>query len=449
MADNSARRVRAPAKEIFGWAMFDFANSAYTTVIITVVYAVVFTNVIVGDAPDYKLGNWYWTVALAASFILVVITAPIFGAIMDFSASKKKFLFGSYMITVIGSCLLYFATPGAHILAICLIIISNFGFATGENFASSFLPDLGPPEDQGKISGWAWGLGYFGGLISTAVVVFLIVPKGGEIPANFPALRWVGPFTGLFFLIAAIPTFLFLKEHGVAKKLAPGENVLTIGFKRLAKTMGEMTSFRDLMVFLIAVFFSWAGLNIVISFAFIYGAQVIGWSDGTKVIMFVITQLTAAGGAFLFGWLQDRIGGKVAFNLTLGLWIVAVGMIWGTPQVTEMLNGAFGTTWKAESVFLFVGSLAGLGLGATQSASRAIVGTFAPESKSAEFFGFWGQSGKLAAAFGVLGLGWLQTKFGLQNAILFCAVLFALALIANSFVNEKRGIQTALDHEGE
>ena len=430
--------------------MFDFANSSYTTVIITVAFANVFTKVIVGDAPDYKEGNFLWSLALTISYLIVVVTAPLFGAIMDFTAAKKKFLFGSYLTTVIGSFLLFFANPEYKWLAVVLIIISNIGFATGENFVSSFLTGLGPPEAQGRISGAAWALGYFGGLICTALIIFtLIEPGGGYIAKNYDNLRLIGPATGLFFLLSAIPTFLWLKERGKAQTLPRGESLIGIGFKRLEKTMRELPDFRDLMVFLISVFFSWAGLNIVISFAFIYGEQVIKWSGQAQIFMFIITQFTAAGGAFLFGIIQDKLGAKKTFNITLVLWIVSVFLIWGAGDVTGILNNLFGTTWKTETVFLFIGCLAGLGLGSTQSASRAMVGIFSPESKAAEFFGFWGLSGKLAAAVGIFGLGGLQAFFGLKNAILVCAVFFFLALVANMLVNEERGMKAAREHEGE
>lgn len=443
---------RAPKKEIFGWAMFDFANSAYTTVIITVIFAIIFPKFIVGpDDPtastlEYTNGNWLWTVAQIIGFALVVLTAPIFGAIMDYSASKKKFLFASYLLTVIATAALYFVTPGGYILGIALVALSLFGFATGENFVSSFLTDLGPPEDLGKISGMAWGLGYFGGLISTVLVGAFT----GEMEiSNMENLLFVGPITGTFFLIAAIPTFLWVKERGRAKELPQGESYITIGFKRLSTTMKEITDFRDLVVFLVSVFFAMAGLAIVIAFAFIYGDQVIHWEGSTLKYMFIITQITAAAGAVLFGYIQDRIGAKITFNLTLILWIVTVIFIWATNDLTAFLNNVLGTSWEPQYVFLVVGSLAGLGLGSTQSASRAIVGIFSPESKSAEFFGFWGLSGKLAAIVGLLAVGALQLWLGLRTAVLICSLFFLLALIANMFVNEKRGMKAAKDHEGE
>lgn len=428
---------RAPAREIFGWAMFDFANSSYTTVIITVVYATVFPKLIVGDATR---GNLLWSIVLSSSYALVVLTAPLFGAIMDFSKSKKRFLMVSWLVTVVATAALGLAGPGQVGLAMTLLFISNFGFASGESFASSFLPDLGPPEALGRISGMAWGLGYFGGLIATAAVLFGL----GEASAdNLTALHGIGPVTAAFFFFGAIPTFVFLKERGEGQVLPPGETYLSIGVRQIRSSIQNMRAFRDLLVFLASLFFSQAGLSVVIAFAFIYGDQVIDWAPKTMMMMFVITQFTAAFGAFLFGFVQDRIGARNAYALTMVLWIVAATLIYATPQLTVALNSTFGTNYAAEHVFLGVGSLAGTGLGAAQSSGRALVGLFAPPSKAGEVFGLWGVMGKMAAIFGLLGFGALQTGLGLQNAILFCAVLFTAALGVAFFVDEARGRETA------
>ncbi len=427
--------------------MFDFANSSYTTVIITVVYAVIFSELIVGaDLPgEFRTGNLLWSVALSVSYGLVVLTGPVFGAIMDFRAAKKKFLFASYILTTLATALLYFAGPGDFVLAMILVILSNFGFASGESFVSSFLPDLGPPEEYGRISGYAWGLGYFGGLLSVVLVTFLGPLEAG----NFGSLRLVGPMTAAFFLVAAVPTFLWVRERGIARPLPAGETHAGIGFRRLRRTIVEIRDFRDLVVFLVAVFFAMAGLSIVISFAFIYGNQVIRWSETSRTVMFVLTQFTAAGGALLFGFIQDRIGARRTFNITLALWILTVLLIWGTPEVTSALNAILGTSWEEQGVFLVIGCFAGMGLGSTQSASRAIVGLFCPESKAGEFFGFWGLSGKLASIVGILTLGLLQSAFGLHNAILVCAAFFLVAFVVNLIVDEQRGRRAAEKHEGE
>ncbi len=434
---------RAPAREIFGWAMFDFANSSYTTVIITVAFSVLFPKLIVGDE---RQGNFLWSAALSTSLLLVALSGPVLGSVMDFSAAKKKFLFASYLLTVAATAALYFVTPGAVALCFFLIVLSNYGFAVGENFTSSFLPDLGPPEDLGKISGMAWGVGYLGGLLSTALVFLLTTPHDAS---NLEGVRLIGPLTGGFFLLAGIPTFLLLKERGTARVLPPGESYLGAGMRRMGRTLRGLRSFRDLIVFLCSFFFAYAGLSIVISFAFIYGDQVIRWSSSSQAAMFVLTNISAAVGAWIFGFIQDRLGDKRTYNITLVIWMVAVVLLWGAPGLTDWLNAALGTQWKTESVFLAVGALAGLCLGSTQSAARAMVGVFSPESKAGEFYGFWGLFGKLSAIFGLMSLGFLQIQLGLKGSILLCVVFFFCALVISLFVNEKRGKEVARQYAGE
>ncbi|MBP7737597.1 MAG: MFS transporter [Spirochaetes bacterium] len=441
-----ATAQRAPGKEIFGWAMFDFANSSYTTVIITVVFCVIFPKLIVGDAPEFRLGNLLWSASLSISYLVVLLSAPLFGAIMDYTAAKKKFLFGSYVLTIVATAGLYFVSPGSVALAMVLIILSNIGFSYSESFVSSFLPGLGPPEDLGKISGYAWGLGYFGGLSSTAMVLFGL---GALTMENFPNLRLVGPITGAFFLVAAIPTFLWVKERGAARALPAGDNYFTLGFKRLKKTFVDIRDYRDLIILLASFFFAYAGLSIVISFAFIYGDQVIKWTGLVQMIMFILTQLTAAGGALLFGFFQDRWGAKGTLVSTLVLWVASVTMIYGVEPLTGFLNGLLGTSWEVQHVFLVIGSLAGMGLGATQSACRAMVGLFSPDTKSGEFYGLWNLTGKLAAIVGLMGIGILQHSFGMKNAILACSVFFFIAIVIALFVNIERGKASAAEHAGE
>lgn len=436
----------APKREIFGWAMFDFANSSYTTVIVTVVFSVIFPRLVVGDGPDYALGNFLWSLALSVSYGLVVLTAPILGAMMDFRAAKKRFLFGSYALTVLATALLYFVSPGAIWVGMLLVIVSNYGFAVGESFTSSFLPDLGPTEHLGRISGFAWGLGYVGGIACTWLVLTLIGPQTLE---NFERLRLVGPLTAAFFMLAAIPTFLFLKERGTAQALPPGESLLGVGFRRLLATARSLRGFRDLSIFFVAFFFSMAGLSIVISFSFIYGDQVIRWSAKSQMLMFVITNLTATIGAVGFGFLQERWGNLRTFNLTLGFWVLAIAGIYATPTIAARLNALLGTHWSAEQVFLGMGSLAGLCIGATQSASRTLVAVFSPDRKSAEFFGFWGLFGKLASIFGLLSLGLLQAKLGLKPSILLCSLFFFVAMLLTLLVREQRGRAAALAYTGE
>ena len=430
----------APKREIFGWAMFDFANQGYTLLIITVIYGDLFTRIIVGDAPDYRLGNLLWSVALAVSYLMVVVANPVCGAIMDYTASRKRFLWVSYCLTVSATALLYFVEPGWIIPAMLLIIISNFAYAIGEGFIASFLPDLGPRKSLGWISGLGWGLGYIGGLIATAFTLFFL----GDVSAeNYEIIRWVGPFAAAFFLIAAIPTFVWLRERGQRRSRPAEIPLLHLGAQRIQQTWKEMHHFQDLRHLLVSIFFAMSGIYIIIAFSFIYGSQVIGWDDHVRVLMFITVQITAAVGAIGFGWLQTKMSTKITYMMTLSLWLVAILAIWQTPTLTALSHRLFAVEWQAQYLFLVAGVLAGLSLGASQSAGRALVGVLTPRTKAAEFFGFWGMSAKLAAVFGIFGLGVLQWAFGLADAILFCLVLFVLALVTVIPLNEARGEDVA------
>ena len=423
---------RARFREIFGWAMFDFANQAYTLLIITVIFGDLFTRVIVGDASnDYRLGNLLWSIALALSYLAVVITAPVAGAVMDFTQARKRFLFASYVLTVVSTTLLYFVAPGYIWLGMALIVVSNFAYAIGESFIASFLTDLGPRDALGWISGFGWALGYVGGLVATVFALLLL----GEVSLeNFERIRWVGPFAGVFFLVAALPTFIWLRDRGRQRRLAGDpRRYWVMGYRRVRQTLSDLAAFRDLSILMISVFFAMAGIYIVISFTFIYGAQVIGWDESVRVTMFVLVQITAALGALGFGFLQDKLGARRVYLATLALWVVAVTLIFATPWLGRWLP------YQTQHVFLVVGCVAGLCLGSAQSAGRALVGVLAPSKRVGELFGFWGLAGKLAAIVGILGLGLLQWAVGLHAAILFCAVLFALAFVSVLFLDEDRG----------
>lgn len=439
-------RTRAPKREIFGWAMFDFANQAYTLLIITVVFGDLFTRVIVGnDGSDYRLGNFLWSLALSTSYLMVVACSPIAGAIMDYTASKKRFLFASYVLTVAATAALYFVAPGYALLGVLLLIVSNFAYSIGEAFIASFLPDLGPPEDLGKISGFGWALGYVGGMAS-AVFVLLVL---GEVSAeNFERIRWVGPWAAAFFLVTAIPTFLWVRERGVPRRLPPGRGYAAVGIARVRETLRDLKVHRDLATLLLSTFFAMSGIYIIITYAFIYGAQVIGWEERIRTLMFIIVQITAAVGALGFGFIQDRLGARRTYRITLLMWMIAIALIYLTPQLADRLSALLGRPVQAQHLFLVVGCVAGLSLGSCQSATRTLVGLFSPLSRAAEYFGFWGLSMKLAGVVGLLGIGLLQAAFGLHRAVLFCILLFAAAFVISRGIDEARGRRIADSHPG-
>lgn len=428
---------KAPRREVFGWAMFDFANQAYTLLIITVIYGELFTTVIVGEVGgDYRLGNLLWSTALALSFLAVVVSAPACGAVMDYAAVKKRFLWASYVTTVVTTAALYLVEPGYIVLGFALIALSNYAYSMGESFIAGFLPDIAASHEMGRVSGMGWSLGYLGGLCATFFTVLVLGEASAE---NFERIRWVGPFAAAFFLVCAIPTFLWLRERGTPSKLTPGCGYVRVGFRRVFQTLHSLGKLREMAVFMVSLLLAMSALVIVLSYAFIYGAQVIGWDEPVRMIMFITTQIAAALGAVVFGLLQDRLGAKRTYMFTLLIWIVAILLIWSTPMLTEWLNGALGLDWQAQYVFLVAGCCAGLALGSCQSAGRTLVGIFSPPGRAAEFFGFWGLATKLAGAFGLIAVGAFQALFGLHGAILICAVLFAAAFLVGLKVDECRG----------
>ena len=444
MSKHNNTKKKIINKEIFAWCMFDFANSSYTTVIITVLFGPIFTKLIVPNSNlsnDYALGNKLWAIGLAISYLLVVLLGPVFGTMSDKSPIKKKLLFYSYISCVILTSLLWFVSiPKFYIFAFILLIFSNFAFALGENICSSFLPFLGTKETLGKISGYAWAIGYFGGITSVLIVRAIV---GETNINNIENLRLVGPLTGLFFLIAGIPTFLYLKEPVIIYEKIKLKELLKSTYKEFLQTFSILKDYKDLSIFFISLFFAISGLSIVISFTFIYGNQEIGLSIFEEAITFLLTNLTASLGAFIFGIIQDKKGPIYTFISTLFLWVITILALYFVKNINYNFNLFFNTNFTVQSFFICIGGIAGLGLGATQSAGRAIVGIFAPEKRAGEFYGFWGVSGKLASAFGLLVLAYLQIIFGLHNAILVMVLFFVLSIFFCFMVNEKRAITLA------
>jgi UMF1 family MFS transporter len=431
---------KASRREIFGWCMFDFANQAYTLLIITVIFGDLYTRVIVGDAPDYRLGNLMWSLALSLSYLLVVVSAPLLGAIMDHARAKKRMLFASYLLTVASTALLYYVAPGHLWLGFALIVVSNTAYSAGESFIASFLPFLGERDELGRISGLGWALGYAGGLFSAGFVLIFLGEASAE---NFERMRWVGPFAAVFFFLAAIPTFIWLREPAVGERQPLRIAMACSAYRRLVHTVRSVSEFPDLAWLFLSILFAMAGVYVIVAFSFIYGAQVVGWTESTRNLMFVVVQITALLGAVLFGAVQGWLGGRLTYALTLLLWIAAILAIYFVEPMTAALNAGLGLSLRAEQVFPFAGLLSGLSLGSSQSVGRALVGMFAPERRAAELFGFWGLFSKLAAIFGIFGVGLLQWLLGLQGAVLFCILLFVLALLPLARIDEARGVRAA------
>lgn len=383
-------------REIFGWAMYDFANSSYTTVVITVIYGSFFTGHIVPEG--YAKDSW-WAAAIVASTVLAMVLSPLVGALCDYSGHKKRYLAYASITCALATMGLVFVQPGNVWLALALLIISNAGFMIGESFCASFLPELSTPKNMAVISGLGWGLGYFGGLLSLVLVMLIVsADEGSALAAYQDQNRWAMVFIGIFYLISALPTFLLVKKRD---KPAPGFEGASIGklmkqgLKELGESFGLARRYKALFQFLMVFAVYMAGLEVVIKFIGIYAKQEIKLSQDDLVTMFLIIQISAALGAVGFGFLETRLGAKRSVLLALLGWIGAALAIIFLQDLAEL----FGTTQRI--LFFVVALLAGSGIGSIQSSSRTVVGLLSPPERSAQMFGFWGMFSRLAIILGM------------------------------------------------
>ncbi|MFL6196251.1 MAG: MFS transporter [Thermoanaerobaculia bacterium] len=421
-AERPAAVPPATWREVWAWAMFDFANSSYTTVIVSVAFGIYFTRLV---APAGR-GDSLWGLAILFGNLFVLLLSPVIGAVADDSGRKKLFLAFTYATCVLGTALLWFVTPGRVGLGLALFVLSFVGFSFGENLAGAFLPEISTPANVGRVSGFGWGLGYFGGLGCLVVVMPML--KGGYNLENLPNLRLAWLATALFFLVAALPTFLFLRERAPRGNGTALEYVRA-GFARIASTAHSVRHFSELVRFLTVFFVYSMGLTSVIAFAGIFAERTLHFTSTEVTWLFIALQLTSAGGAFLFGFIQDRVGAARTIQATLVIWIlVCVGVYF----------------CQTKGLFWGIALAAGLGIGSLQSASRGMVGLFSPTEKSGEFFGFWGLAGKGAYMLGPFIFGLISTQTGSQRvAILSTAVFFIAGLIGMAFIDEKRGHREA------
>ena len=399
--------------------MFDFANSAYTTLIVTVAFSIYFTKLVApGDQADALWGR-----GILISNLIVMLSAPVLGAMADGMGRKKLFLFGTYALCVVGTLALVFVQPGDVWLGLALFVFSNLGFAWGENLVGAFLPEISTPENVGRVSGFGWGLGYFGGL--ACLVAALPLLKPGFTVENLPNLRWVWILTGVFFLVAAIPTFVLLRERAPRGPRQSLGIYLSESFGRLAESAREAARFSQLIRFLAVFFVFSCGLKSIIAFAAIYAERTVGFSPGEVITLFIALQFSSALGAFVFGALQDRVGARRAIQIALVLWVgVSIG---------SYLTQSKGFFWG-------VAIAAGLGIGSLQSASRAVIGLFSPVAKSGEFFGLWGLADKASYMVGPFIFGEISSVSGSQRiAILSTVAFFVLGLVGMFWIDEKRG----------
>lgn len=425
------RRRLAPGvrpREVLAWAMYDFANSGYTTVVITAVYNAYFVGVVANRAPWATLA---WTGALAVSYLLIMLTAPVIGAYADLRAAKKMLLAFTTVGCVAFTAALALTGPSSLLLAMALIVVSNYFFGTGENLIAAFLPEVADDESLGTVSGWGWALGYLGGLLALGLCLAYVTWAEGEGQAATEYVPVTMLITAAFFALAALPTFLVLRERAVPQPVDPRHRYVRDSFLRLAHTLRNAARYRDLARFLLCVTIYQAGVQTVVALAAIYAQEALGFSTPDTITMILAVNITAALGAFGFGQVQDRLGHVRTLTLTLLVWIATILCAWLA---------------EGRPLFWVAANLAGFALGASQSAARALVGYLSPEARRAEFFGLWGFAVKLSAIIGPVSYGlvsWLSHGDH-RLAILVTGVFFVVGLALLAGIDVQRGRQAAL-----
>jgi MFS transporter, UMF1 family len=423
-AETAGEKILQPGvktREVWAWAMFDFANSGYTTVVITAIFNAYFVAVIAADAV---WATFAWTAALSVSYALILLTAPLLGAHADLHG-KKGWLLLTTAGCVLGTAGLSLAGPGDLLLALCFLVVSNVCFGSGENLIAAFLPELARKESLGRVSGWGWGLGYLGGLATLAVCLAWIgwAQGRGQTAADFvPACLMI---TAALFAVSSAPTFLFLRERATAAKTD-----VPSAYQRVLATLRHAAHYRDMRRFMLCIVFYQAGIQTVIALAAIYAQQAMGFSTQETIQLIFLVNVTAALGAFFFGHLQDRIGHVRSLVLTLLGWIAMTLIAWSA---------------QGPAMFWLAANIAGFCLGASQSAGRAMIGLLAPEDRHGEFFGLWGLAVKLSSILGPLTYGvvtWI-TAGNHRLAILVTGAYFVIGLAILAGVDVERGRRAA------
>jgi UMF1 family MFS transporter len=411
-------------RHVWAWAMYDFANSGYTTVVITAVFSAYFVGAVAGAAPWATLA---WTVALSVSYALALLVMPALGAWADGRGSKKRVLLWSTLGCVLATAAL--ATVGAQdvALAMALIVVSNLLYSVGESTIAAFLPELAKPESMGRVSGWGWAWGYVGGMVTLGLCLAYVLSaqaRGEPATAFVPVTMLI---TAAVFGLAACVTLLGLPERA-NPPAATTAHATRQWWAQLRATWAHAQTLPDLAQSLRCVVAYQAGVAVAIALAAIYAEQTMGFAPQETMVLIFVLNIAAMAGALLLGHLHDRIGVKATLGLTLVGWV---------------LTCAIAALAQSKGVFWWAAGIAGVCMGASQSAGRAMVGQLSPPAQRGEFFALWGVAVRVASILGPLLYGvvtWLAS--GNQRlAIAATSVLFVLGWWLLRGVNVARGMR--------
>lgn len=420
---------RDDPRTIVSWCLFDWANSAFTTLVVTFIYATYFTQAI---APDEVTGTALWSRAVAASAVLVGLLSPVLGAAADRGNRRKRYLAVTTLLGVAASAALAFVKPGmphAVGLALAIFVVGNVGFELGMVFYNSFLPTIASPERIGRVSGYGWGLGYVGGLVCLVLALVGFVqpeaPWFGISKADGFNVRATNLLVAGWFGLFSLPLFLFVSERPV-----PGRHFDLAGtLDELRQTLRHLRRYGEVIKFLIAHLVYNDGLITVFAFGGIYAAGTFHMAFSEIIVFGIVLNVVAGLGALAFGFVDDKIGGKKTVLVSLVALAAAAGLgVWAPSK---------GWLWAA-------GVLIGLFGGPNQAASRSLMGRFAPPTHRSEFFGFFQLSGKITSFLGPVALGAVAQMADSQRAGMATVIgFFAAGGLLLLWVDERRGIAAA------
>jgi UMF1 family MFS transporter len=416
-------------RAVVSWVLYDFANSPFTTLVVTFAYATYFTRAIVGDET---LGTTLWSRGVAATAIAVALLSPLAGALADRGGHRKALMLAATVVSVGATALLFFPTSGQIGRALFLFVIANVAFEMGVVFYNAFLPDIAPASRVGRVSGWGWSAGYLGGLaclvlalvgfVQAEVPWFDLSREGGE------NVRATNLLVAVWFAVFSIPAFLWLREDK-SRASPAGTPLLRTSIRQLQSTFREIGKHQQVLRLLVARLIYNDGLVTIFAFGAIYAQGTFGFGVSEILIFGIVLNVTAGLGAFIMGFLDDVLGGKRMIEISIAGMFVATLLAVLSPT---------------KAGFWIAGILVGCFAGPNQSASRSLLARFVPPEKANELFGFYAFSGKATAFLGPLLLGTLTAVFGSQRAgLVIVLFFFGAGWLVLRTVNEAEGIRLA------
>ena len=421
---------RDAPRAIASWCLYDWANSAFTTLVVTFIYATYFSQTF---APDENTGTAWWSRGVAISSLLIALMSPVFGALADRGGARRRFLTATTLVCVVATAALAFVTPdqpAAVWWALGLFVVGNVAFEMGMVFYNSFLPIIASGERIGRVSGYGWAAGYLGGLFCLVVALLGFVGLGGDPWLALPTeqafnVRATNLLVAAWFLLFSLPMLLWVREP---KGTAEGGLDLRAAFRDLGETLRNIRKFREIVKFLAARLIYNDGLITIFAFGGIYAAGTFGM-EFSEVIQFGIVLNVAAGlGAWVFGFFDDKLGGKTTVMVSL---------------VALAAFALLAVLAPTKTAFWIAGIGVGIFAGPNQSASRSLMGRFVPERHQSEFFGFFAFSGKATAFLGPLLLGYLSQHFGQRVGVSSVLLFFVVGGILLLNVDERAGMRAA------